>query len=120
GTQWLRYCDPSAWLGWLLLAAYLALYFPAFLLLARIWHRRWKMPVLLAIPIAWVALEYVRMHLMTGMGWLLLAHSIYQWTPFLQIADFSGVYGVSLVVALVNALVVELLTNPLVIPAKEA
>lgn len=117
GMHWLRYCDPSAWLGWLLLAAYLALYFPAFLLLARIWHRRWKMPLLLAIPITWVALEYVRMHLMTGMGWLLLAHSIYQWTWVIQIADFAGVFGVSLVIALVNALFTELLTTPLYVRA---
>lgn len=109
GVQWLRYCDPSAWLGWLLLSAYLAIYFPAFVLLARIWHRRWKMPVLLAMPIAWVAMEYVRMHLMTGMGWLLLAHSIHEWTWVLQIADFSGVFGVSFFIALINAGILEAL-----------
>lgn len=113
GVHWLSFCDPQAWLGWLLLATYLSLYFPAFLFLARVLNRRWAVPLIFAMPAAWVALEYVRMHALSGFGWLFLAHSIYRWTWTIQIADFSGVYGVSFLIALVNAFFVELLTQPL-------
>lgn len=115
GIQWLRYCDPSAWMGWLLLSAYMAIYFPLFLLLARVLNRRWGIPLLFVIPVAWIATEYARMYFMTGFGWLLLAHSIYRWETMIQIADFSGVFGVSFLIALVNAALVELLTSPLVV-----
>lgn len=114
GVSWIRLCDPSAWIGWLLLAAYLALYFPLFVFAARVLHRRWRVPVLLAVPVAWVACEYLRMHLLTGFGWLLLAHSLHRWPTTIQIADLAGVYGVSFLIALVNALWVELVTLPLV------
>lgn len=115
GIAWIRFCDESAWMGWLLLSAFLALYVPLFVLLTRVWHRRFRMPLVLVIPVAWVAAEYLRMHFLSGFGWLLLAHSIYRWPIWLQSADTLGVYGVSFVVALVNGLLVELLTRPLVL-----
>lgn len=113
GVYWLSFCDPQAWLGWLLLATYLSLYFPAFLFLARVLNRRWTVPLIIAAPAAWVALEYIRMYALSGFGWLFLAHSIYRWTWTIQIADFAGVYGVSFLIVLVNAYFVELLTQPL-------
>lgn len=114
GVQWIRYCDPSAWLGWLLLALYLSLYFPAFVLMSRVLNRRWSVPMILVTPVCWVALEYVRMHFLSGFGWLLLAHSIYRWTWTIQIADFAGVYGVSFLIAMVNGFLIDLMTTPLV------
>lgn len=114
-TYWLMYCDEDrGWLGWLSLAFYLSLYLPAFVFLARIAHRRWKTPIILAVPVVWTALEYVRMHALTGFGWLLLAHSVHRWTWLIQLADFASVWGVGFVVALANGLVIELLTLPLV------
>lgn len=114
GTYWISYCAPWVWIGWLLLSGYLAVYFPAFLFLSRICNRRWGVPNLFVIPLVWVALEYVRMYALTGFGWLLLAHSVahQEWT--IQIADVAGVYGVSFVIATMNAVLVELLTLPLV------
>jgi apolipoprotein N-acyltransferase len=115
GIHWLRYCDEdSGWLGWITMSLYLSLYFPAFVFLARICSRRWNLPVIFTVPIVWIALEYVRMHALTGFGWLLLAHSVYEWIWLIQLADFSGVWGVGFVIALVNAVWVELLTLPLV------
>ncbi|QDU62773.1 Apolipoprotein N-acyltransferase [Planctomycetes bacterium Pan216] len=106
GVQWLRYCDDSAWLGWLLLATALSLYVPVSLFVARLLYRGAKFSLVLALPIAWVALEYVRMHAFTGFGWLLLAHSVHTWLPVIQIADLGGVYAVSFVVATVNAAII--------------
>lgn len=105
GVQWLRYCDDSAWLAWLLLAVYLSLYFPAFVWLARRVERSLKLPLIIVVPVIWTSLEFLRMYALSGFGWLLLAHSITAWTPALQIADLGGVYAVSFVIALVNAAV---------------
>lgn len=109
GVQWLRYCDKDAWLGWLLLALYLSLYFPVFVLSARLLCR-W-LPLRLAAPAAWVGLEYVRMYLLSGFGWLLLAHSVWQWSWLIQIADVAGVYGVSFLLAFVNAVLAEIVQD---------
>ncbi|MCK9572323.1 MAG: apolipoprotein N-acyltransferase [Candidatus Omnitrophica bacterium] len=54
------------------------------------------------IPAAWVCLEYLRGHLLTGFPWALLAYSQYTNLPLIQIADFSGAWGVSFLVVLVN------------------
>ena len=49
-----------------------------------------------------MALEHLRCHLLTGLGWNLLAHTQWNWIPVIQIADVTGVYGVSFLVVLVN------------------
>ncbi len=111
-VAWVRLTDPSAWLGWVVLAFYLSLYWPAFLGLARLGVRRLGLPLLLVAPVVWVGLEYVRGFALTGFPWLYLAHTQYRFLPFIQIADLTGVWGPSLLVALVNAWLVEMLTQP--------
>ncbi len=51
----------------------------------------------------WTALEYVQTYLFTGFPWELLGYSQYQVLPVIQIARFTGVYGVSFLVMLMNA-----------------
>ena len=116
GTYWVAYCADWVWIGWICLSAYLALYFPAFVFVTRVCYRRWHVPILIAMPLVWVALEYVRMYLFSGFGWLLLAHSVYRWDRVIQIADIAGVYGVSYVIAVANAALVEILCLPLFVP----
>lgn len=111
----------TAWLGWLALGAYCALYpatwawlcwklaprgdapavaqkmeggFPdGDSLLAAGWCRRqcW----LLLCAAAWVALELVRGWLLTGFPWNFLGVSHYQALPLVQIASLTGVLGLS-------------------------
>ena len=52
----------------------------------------------------WVLLEYTRTYVLTGWPWLLTGYSQYLFTHIIQIAEFTGVYGVSFVIVLVNAL----------------
>ncbi len=93
--------------GCLVLAAYLALYVGLFGLFARwAFARRPPLAVLVLLPSAWVALEYARSHVMTGMGWNLLAYSQTGWTAVIQIADLAGAWGVSWLIVLVNAALV--------------
>ena len=51
----------------------------------------------------WVAFEYSRAYLLTGFPWALLGYSQWHMGPLIQIAEFSGVYGVSFLLVLWNA-----------------
>jgi apolipoprotein N-acyltransferase len=111
--QWVRLTDPTAWLAWLVMAAALSFWWPGFLFLARLAVRRLKVPMMLAVPVVWVALEFVRAFVLTGFPWYYLAHSQYLYAPLIQIADVAGALGLSFLVAMANACWVDLLTQPL-------
>jgi apolipoprotein N-acyltransferase len=59
----------------------------------------------------WVALELVRTHALSGFPWNLLAASQYRNVALIQVAAVTGVYGVSFVVAAVNAALARMLTR---------
>jgi apolipoprotein N-acyltransferase len=101
--QWMRLGHATMYTAWFALAAYLALYFPVFVGLSRVAVHRLRMPFTLAVPAVWVGLEFLRAHLMTGFAWYDLGHTQYRWVEMIQISDIVGAYGVSFVVALVNA-----------------
>jgi apolipoprotein N-acyltransferase len=54
------------------------------------------------LPFAWTAVEYIKSWLLTGFPWDNLAYSQFQALPLIQIADITGVYGVSFLLVLVN------------------
>jgi len=56
-----------------------------------------------AMPSLWVATEYMRSHLLTGFPWCLLGYSQYHNLVVVQMADLTGVLGISFVIVLVNA-----------------
>ncbi len=56
----------------------------------------------------WVALEWLRTYLFSGLPWALLGYSQYLALPIIQIADVTAVYGVSFLLVLVNASLAEL------------
>ena len=51
----------------------------------------------------WVALEYAKAHFLTGFPWCLLGYSQFEHLPIIQIADLFGVYGLSFLIVVVNA-----------------
>ena len=87
----------------LLLTAYLALYFSAFAFAMRWAQGRMDIPETLLAPPLWVSLEYIRGFLFSGFPWELLGYSQYLTLPLVQMADITGVYGVSFLIVLVNA-----------------
>ncbi len=111
--RWIAKSDPGAWVAWLVMALALSAFWPAFVLLARLGVRRLGLPLMLVAPVAWLALEYVRAYLVTGFPWYYLAHTQYRVLPIIQIADFAGAWGPSLLLAIANAAVVGLLNRPL-------
>lgn len=114
--QWVRLTDESAWLGWLAMVLALSAFWPLFLWITRLAVLRLRLPLMVAAPVVWVALEYARAYFATGFPWYYLAHSQHQSLGVIQISDWSGSLGVSFLIAVVNAWLVELLTQPLMRP----
>ncbi len=107
--QWMRVADPRMYFTWIGLALYCAAYFPLFLFLVRLIDRRTRLPLVISVPAVWTALEFLRCTFGTGFSWYLLAHSQHDALAFIQISDLTGAYGVSFLVAAVNALLFEVL-----------
>ncbi len=95
--------------GWILLAAYLAVYLPLFIGLCRLAVQRLRISVVFAAPVVWVGLELARGYIVTGFSAGLLSHTQTDLPALLQIADIFGAYGVSFVMMLVAACVGKIL-----------
>lgn len=97
------------WLGLLLLGPFVGLWVGTWYL--AVW---WTMPRMLGRPTltrltamlglaaAWVVIEWTRTWLLGGFPWLPLAASQWTMVSMLQVASFTGAYGVSFVVVAVN------------------
>lgn len=93
----------------LLLATYLGLYMGLYAWgYARIQHTFPKL-LWLGAPALWVSLEFLRTYALGGFPWALLGYSQYQWLSVIQIADVTGVYGVSFLVVMGNVALTSLL-----------
>ncbi len=95
---------PITWLPVLALAAYCGLYIGLVAVgvgwLARSGGRAFALAV---APFLWIAAEWSRGHALSGFPWGLLGYSQALVPPVIQIAAWTGVYGVSFLVASVNA-----------------
>ncbi len=93
-------------LGWLALAAFVALFQGAWVWMVSdfkfqfLYFESWASRTLWTLggAAAWVALEMLRARIFGGFPWSFLGVSQYQLVPLIQIAAFTGVYGVSFLV----------------------
>jgi apolipoprotein N-acyltransferase len=92
----------------LLLVAYLALYVGITTLLVRRGEIAGISP-LLSFPILWVGFEYLRSFVLTGFPWASLGYSQYRILPLIQIADVTGVYGLSFLICLANVVLLRII-----------
>ncbi len=93
---------PLVILGWIGLAAVCAGYFALFgWLSARAW-RRWGKWALVAEPILWAGIEWLRSWLFTGFAWNFLGTAVGQIPSLAAPARLGGVYLVSALVILLN------------------
>jgi len=107
------------WLTWITMVGYLAgiAYLSLYWLLAAAILRaavRRNQPMWIVLPLVWVALEFIRanaqdLYLGPTFPWFALAHSQYRQTILIQLADVTGIYGVSFLVAMANGLVVDII-----------
>ncbi len=92
-----------AWFLYLLMVAFLSLFPAAASLLTRICIERSGARSLLVFPFAWVAFEYLRNYFpFGGFPWLLIGYSQTSYSHLIQIADATGVYGVSFMLLWMN------------------
>lgn len=109
--QWMRLGDASMYIAWTAFAAYLAFYFPVFIALTRCAVWKLRVPLIVAVPAIWTGLEYVRAYAFTGFSWYQLGHSQINWLEVIQISDLVGAYGVSFIVAMSSAALVDLVPH---------
>ena len=113
---WIRYVVghygglalPLALAVLLLLAAYLAVYPAVFALLAARWEGRPWLRVW-GLPAAWVALELIRAHALSGFPWANLGYTQTEFTRLMQTADIAGVSWAGFLVVLGNTSLLALL-----------
>jgi apolipoprotein N-acyltransferase len=99
----------SAFLGYVVLAFYCALYFVPFSIVAVLGAKKWmggnlrkNVRYMVALTAVWVGSEYLRSFLFTGFPWNALGVSQYANVAVIQIAEWGGVYLVSAVIVWVN------------------
>lgn len=95
---------PLTWLPIAALAAYCGLFFG--LVAAVVSWLRSRLGVgwaLAAAPFLWVAGEWARGRILSGFPWGLLGYSQYRQLPLIQVAELTGVYGISFLIVAVNA-----------------
>lgn len=91
-------------IGMIALMIYLGLYWGVAALVirgGRLMHR--GVGGLFCTAAVWVCFEYARGRIMTGLPWLFLGHTQSPILPMCQIADITGVYGISFWLVAVNA-----------------
>jgi len=94
----------------LLLALYMSLYTAVFAW-AVVWFHKRGVSVWITAPFLWTSLEYVRSVFLTGFPWENLGYSQYPFLPIMQLADVTGIYGISFIVVLVNCIVYDIVTK---------
>jgi apolipoprotein N-acyltransferase len=87
-----------------LLAAYLSFYTALFCYLIRRVCKENRSLFFLFAPVLWVSLEYIRStHSEFGFSWLGLGYSQFKTLHVIQMAEITGVYGISWFIMLLNA-----------------
>jgi apolipoprotein N-acyltransferase len=95
----------------LLLAGYLSLY-TAVWGLGVAWGEARGLSLIWWAPALWVTLEMGQTYIISGFPWELLGNGLFLHPVLLQLADITGVYGLSFLVVLVNATLYHLCLPP--------
>jgi apolipoprotein N-acyltransferase len=101
---------PTSYLILFMLVVYLSFYVALFGFflghLDKSGYRKW-----FVAPFLWTSLEYLRAHVFTGFPWAALGYSQFRNLRIIQIADITGVYGLTFLIVLVNVLFFLLLES---------
>jgi apolipoprotein N-acyltransferase len=89
--------------AYLLLVAYLALFFGGTTWAACRCRERLGLSPTLTLPVFWVTLEFLRSFLLSGFPWATLGYSQQSHLLLIQSADICGPYGLSFLLILSNA-----------------
>ncbi len=93
---------------WLLLSAWLALFY-GLAAGATVLGEQFRIKSALMMPLAWVGADYLRGVLLTGFPWTMLGHSQYRLLPLIQVADITGVFGITALIVLANVVLYRII-----------
>ncbi len=106
------------WAGWFMLSLYCALFTGGFTYAAHGLMRQWNrehvggaVGLMIVLPLVWVGFEYLRCVLFTGFAWNPLGGSQFAKINLIQMAAWTGVYGVSALIVLVNTGIAQTLNR---------
>ena len=100
-----------AWLCALALALYMAAYTALACGLTGAMVRRLGAPGLAIAPVAWVAAEFARGHVLGGFPWIPLGSAVVTLLPVAQLASLVGVYGLSFFLMTLSTVLMLALTS---------
>jgi apolipoprotein N-acyltransferase len=92
----------------ILFCLYLSLYPAIFSFLFFSMIRKTKLPGLFIAPVIWTVLEFLRSYALTGFPWASIGYSQYRFLHIIQIADVTGIYGISFLVLAVNGALADI------------
>ncbi|MEJ2111356.1 MAG: hypothetical protein P8Z37_15880 [Acidobacteriota bacterium] len=85
-----------AWTGYVLLIMLLSCFFGLACFATKLLMKRGGESFLLLFPAIWILVEYLQCKIpFGGFPWLLTGYSQSEWLSLIQIADITGVFGVS-------------------------
>lgn len=96
----------------LLMAATAGLFIGVFALLVE-WLAQAGISRVVAVPVCWVVIEWLRTFFPLAFPWGLLGYSQYSASVVVQLADLAGVYGLSALLMFTGAALAELLSDGL-------
>jgi apolipoprotein N-acyltransferase len=99
---------PALWLGWIVFSLYLSVFLPLFIGVSRVLTRQFRVPAMLAIPIIWTGVEFIRSNYGVEFGTILLGHTQFKFPLLIQMADLFGMYTVSFLMALFSICIVRI------------
>ncbi|MEN8150556.1 MAG: apolipoprotein N-acyltransferase [Planctomycetota bacterium] len=100
GMAWLSPVVTPVGVLLLSLTIWVLFHFPLSLILGFLVRR--GLPLWGVAPLAWVAFDWLRTWILTGLPWLFLAHSQADATTVIQVADVTGAFGITALIVLVN------------------
>jgi apolipoprotein N-acyltransferase len=109
--QWMRFADPMMYWTWLGLSLYCSLLLVAKVFLVRRLEQHARVPLIIAVPLVWVAVDYWQANFGTGFPWYFLGYTQHDALSIIQIADMGGVYLVTMLVAIVNVWLFNVLNS---------
>ena len=94
---------------YIVLVFYLSLFVAGFTFFLAILKKRIGLSLVTGAPFLWVSFEYLRSLLFSGFPWEILGYSQFLHPLIIQIADITGVFGISFLIVLVNSAISTLL-----------
>ena len=105
---WIAWITPPGMAGAIF---YMAVFRGVFVYLWSAMWARYGWLGLWLTPFSWVGFEYFNTLGDMGFPWMVLGHSQVDYLPLIQIAEVTGVYGVSFWVVVVNLIAYEIIRN---------